>query len=396
MSVIIIGGGMAGVTLALAISHLSQGSLPVQLVEACPANSHQHPGFDDRAIALAQGTCQQLARIGAWQAIADTACPIHSVQVSDKGHLGLVTLNASDYHLAALGYVATLQNVGNRLFGLLQRAPGVTLHCPARVVGVNRTPDKASVTLDNGAILHGQLLVATDGSQSSVAHQCGIQWQQTPYQQLAVIATITTTVPNQYRAFERFTCHGPLALLPLSAHSCSLVWCHPLSQPDWQQHPVLSWTEQRFCDELQRAFGWRLGRITHADNRRAYPLTLSQARRMVTHRLALAGNAAHTLHPVAGQGFNLAMRDVISLAETLITAARKQQDVGRYTVLADWQQRRLADTSATICLTDGLIRLFANQWQPLVLGRNMALLAMNVVSPLRDQLAHRALGWVVR
>ncbi|WP_312628630.1 2-octaprenyl-6-methoxyphenyl hydroxylase [Scandinavium sp.] len=388
MSVIIVGGGMTGATLALAISHLSAGKVPVHLIEAVAPDSQQHPGFDARAIALAAGTCQQLARVGIWQAIRDCATPIRTVHVSDRGHAGFVTLDAEDYHLPALGQVVELHDVGQRLFSLLRKAPGVTLHCPARVSGFSRTQENVEVALDNGQTLTGQLLVAADGSRSALGEQCGIRWQQQPYEQLAVIANVTTAVPHEGRAFERFTEHGPLAMLPMSDGRCSLVWCHPLDKRD----EVLGWSDARFCNELQQAFGWRLGRITLAGGRNAYPLTLSTAQRSVSHRVALVGNAAQTLHPIAGQGFNLGLRDVMSLAEMLARAS----DPGDYALLSSYQQRRTNDKNATIGVTDGLVHLFANRWAPLVAGRNIGLMAMELFTPARDALAQRTLGQVAR
>lgn len=388
MSVIIVGGGMTGATLALALSHLSKGQLPVHLVEAVSPESQQHPGFDARAIALAAGTCQQLERVGIWQAIRDCATAIRTVHVSDRGHAGFVTLEAEDYHLPALGQVVELHDVGQRLFSLLRKAPGVTLHCPARVEQFRRSQSQVDVTLDNGTVLTGQLLVAADGSRSALGEQCGIAWQQQPYEQLAVIANVTTALPHEGRAFERFTQHGPLAMLPMSEGRCSLVWCHPLNNRD----DVLSWSDERFCHELQQAFGWRLGRITHSGSRSAYPLSLTTATRAISHRLALVGNAAQTLHPIAGQGFNLGLRDVMSLAEMLAQA----DDAGDYALLCQYQKRRDTDKNATIGVTDGLVHLFANRWAPLVAGRNVGLMAMELFSPARDVLAQRTLGRVAR
>ncbi|TDN58651.1 2-octaprenyl-6-methoxyphenyl hydroxylase [Scandinavium goeteborgense] len=388
MSVIIVGGGMTGATLALAISHLSAGKLPVHLVEAVAPDSQAHPGFDARAIALAAGTCQQLARVGIWQALRECATAIRTVHVSDRGHAGFVTLDADDYCLPALGQVVELHDVGQRLFALLRKAPGVTLHCPARVDSFTRSQDSVDVVLDNGVTLTGKLLVAADGSRSALGEQCGIAWEQQPYEQLAVIANVTTAVPHDGRAFERFTEHGPLAMLPMSDGRCSLVWCHPLENRD----QVLSWSDARFCQELQQAFGWRLGRITHSGSRNAYPLSLTTASRAISHRMALVGNAAQTLHPIAGQGFNLGLRDVISLAEMLAQA----NDPGDYALLSRYQQRRADDKSATVGVTDGLVHLFANRWAPLVAGRNVGLMAMELFTPARDALAQRTLGQVAR
>ncbi|WP_145520186.1 2-octaprenyl-6-methoxyphenyl hydroxylase [Yersinia mollaretii] len=389
MSVIIVGGGMAGATLALAISSLTQGRVSVALVEAQQPDNRAHPGFDARAIALAQGTCQQLDRIGIWSALADCATAIDHVHVSDSGHSGFVNLRAHDYRVPALGHVIELHDAGQRLFALLQKAPGVTLHCPATVVDVVRTAESARVTLDNGQQLSAKLLVAADGSHSTLARACNIQWQQQDYQQIAVIANVTTSELPTGRAFERFTRHGPLALLPMSQGRSSLVWCH--AKQDQQQ--VDSWDDARFLAELQRAFGWRLGKMCHVGQRHSYPLQLLTASRHVSHRLALVGNAAQTLHPIAGQGFNLGLRDVMSLAETIASAG---SDPGDYGVLAQYQQRRRQDQQATIGVTDGLIRLFANRYGPLVVGRNLALMSMEYMPVVRDAFARRTLGWVDR
>ncbi|ERH65599.1 2-octaprenyl-6-methoxyphenyl hydroxylase [Serratia marcescens EGD-HP20] len=366
--------------------------MAVDLVEATRPDDRSHPGFDARAIALAQGTCQQLARIGVWPTLRDCATPITQVHVSDRGHAGFVNLQAQDYQVDALGQVIELHDAGQRLFALLAKAPGVTLHCPARVVDVIRTAERAEVLLDNGQRLRGQLLVAADGSRSALAQACNVQWRQEDYPQFATIANVTTAEDPQGRAFERFTRYGPLALLPMSQGRSSLVWCH--AREDRAQ--VDAWDDARFIAELQQAFGWRLGRILKAGKRHSYPLGLLTADRHVSHRLALVGNAAQTLHPIAGQGFNLGLRDVMSLAETLAEAMNSGEDAGGYALLSRYQQRRQNDQQATIGVTDGLIRLFANRYAPLVVGRNLGLMAMERLPAVRDAFAKRTLGWVER
>ena len=392
MSMIIAGGGMAGATLALAVSRLTQGKLAVTLVEAQEPASRAHPGYDGRAIALAEGTSQQLAAINLWPAIKECATPITHVHVSDRGHASFVSLDAEDYQIPALGHVVELHEIGQRLFKLLQKAPGVRVVCPAKVAKVERTQQQVSVLLDNGETLAAQLLVAADGSRSAVAASCGVQIATQDYQQVAVIANVSTSQPHQGRAFERFTEHGPLALLPMSFGRSSLVWCHPLAQ----KAQIDGWSDKQFLYELQRAFGWRLGRFTHVGRRHSYPLTLQSASQHVSHRLALVGNAAQTLHPIAGQGFNLGIRDVMTLAETTAAAWRAQQDIGSYGVLQQYQQRRQPDAAATIGITDSLVRLFANRYTPLVLGRNLGLMVMDSLPLARNLLAERTLGWVER
>ncbi|PWC13235.1 2-octaprenyl-6-methoxyphenyl hydroxylase [Brenneria roseae subsp. americana] len=392
MTVMIVGGGMAGATLALAISTLSQGKVPVDLIEAKSPLERQHPGFDARAIALSEGTSQQLETIGIWQTLAGCATAITDIHVSDRGHACFVNLKASDYHVPALGHVVELHEAGQRLFSLLKQVPGVRLHCPAKVVAVARTQSEATLTLDNGTVLAGQLMVAADGSHSMLAEACGVQWQQRDYDQIAVIANVTTAEAHQGRAFERFTPHGPLAMLPMSNGRSSLVWCHARSQ----QTLVDNWREDEFRQQLQRAFGWRLGAIAHIGERHSYPLRLLTASQHIGHRLALVGNAAQTLHPIAGQGFNLGLRDVMSLAETVVEAMQHHLDPGHYRVLSRYQQRRQPDQQTTVAITDGLVRLFANRYTALEIGRNLGLMAMNNLPLMRDALARRTLGWVER
>ncbi|MBF6636006.1 2-octaprenyl-6-methoxyphenyl hydroxylase [Rouxiella silvae] len=392
MSMIIVGGGMAGATLALAVSSLTQGRVPIHLIEATSPDDFTHPGFDARAIALAQGTCQQLAGIGVWSALSQCATPITDIHVSDRGHAGFVNLNAKHYGVEALGQVVELHDAGQRLFALLTKAAGVHLHCPARVVSVSRQADSASVTLDNGETLQASLLVAADGSNSTLAQACGISWQRDSYQQIATIANITTGLPHAGRAFERFTEHGPLALLPMSKGRSSLVWCHPLERRD----EVNGWSHEQFLHELQKAFGWRLGKMQQTGARHSYPLQLLAASGHISHRLALVGNAAQTLHPIAGQGFNLGLRDVMTLSETVAHAWRQNQDIGSYQILSRYQQRRQPDQRATVGITDGLVRLFANRYTPLVVGRNLGLMAMERIPTLRDAFTRRTLGWTER
>ncbi|MBN4863900.1 MULTISPECIES: 2-octaprenyl-6-methoxyphenyl hydroxylase [Providencia] len=390
MNVIIVGGGMAGATLALAISSLSQGKLSVSLIEASLPEG-KHPGFDARAIALAHGTCQYLAKIGVWPAFADCVTPITHVHVSDRGHAGFVNINAKDYHIPALGNVIELHEAGARLFSLLRKAPGVTLYCPAKVDSIRREQDSVTVTLDTGKTVSGELLIAADGSRSLVGQACNMQWQQDDYGQVAIIANVKTAIDPKGQAFERFTEFGPLALLPMSEGRSSLVWCHH------QEHAeaINAWDDATFINKLQTAFGWRLGKIEMAGKRHCYPLALRKALTPVSHRVVLVGNAAQTLHPIAGQGFNLGIRDVMQLAQIVVKAHENQQDIGSYSLLSQYQQARAIDREKTVTMTDGLVRVFANRCIPLIVGRNLGLMAMEMLPPVRDVLARQTLGWVV-
>ena len=392
MSVIIVGGGMAGATLALALSTLSQGKLPVTLIEGSSPEGAAHPGFDSRAIALAAGTCQQLDRIGVWSALKPLATPITDIHVSDRGHLGQVSLCRDDYHIPALGNVIELHAAGKILFQRLQQAPGVKVLCPAKVASMTRSAQQVSVTLENGERLTAQTLIIASGNRSALAAEAGFSWQSEDYGQVAIIANVRSAQPHNGRAFERFTSNGPIALLPMSGNRLSLVWCVAAAQ----SAAILAADNGAFLQQLQREFGWRLGQFTEVGSREAYPLSLHRADTLTTHRAVVIGNAAQSLHPIAGQGFNLGLRDVMSLAETLTEAYTAHQDLGSFAVLNRYQQRRVADRTTTIAITDGLVRLFANDNLPLIIGRNLGLMAMARVSGYKHQLASRTLGWVKR
>ncbi|WP_340614590.1 2-octaprenyl-6-methoxyphenyl hydroxylase [Xenorhabdus thailandensis] len=391
MNVIIVGGGMTGATLALTIASLSRGQLQVSLIEAAEP-TREHPGFDARAIALAYGTCQRLQQVGIWPALQHCVTPITHVHVSDRGNSGFTNIRASDYDISALGNVIELHDAGIHLFELLKQSPNIKLYCPAKVNSIERLENSVVVSLNNGEKLTGELLVAADGSHSAIAQACNIPFKRRSYEQTAIIANVLTSEHPQGRAFERFTQYGPLALLPMSEGRSSLVWCHPLEK----QSDVNNWSQHEFLQQLQKAFGWRLGKMLETGQRHSYPLALSTASRQISHRLALVGNASQTLHPIAGQGFNLGMRDVMALAQVISIAATSGQDIGSYQVLAQYQQQRQADREKTIGLTDGLVRLFANDYLPLKIGRNLGLKTMERLSPMRDLFARQTLGWVAQ
>lgn len=389
MNVIIVGGGMAGATLALALSTLNKGKISISLIEAREPEKG-HPGFDARAIALAQGTAKRLEQIGLWSILKPFVTPINHVHVSDKGHCGFVNIQAEDYDISALGYVIELYDAGRQLFAQLQKRDNITLYCPSKVEHVQRTIDSVAVTLDDGTQLNADLLVAADGTHSPVGHQCHMQWQRKPYEQIAVIANVKTELDPQGQAFERFTQYGPLAMLPMSEGRSSLVWCHPLEK----REEIASWDDETMIAHLQHDFGWRLGKIEHIGKRHYYPLALQKAEQIISHRLALVGNASQTLHPIAGQGFNLGIRDVMTLANTLTKAINSGADIGSYRILSQYQQLRQDDRENTIAITDGLVSVFANRCIPLAVSRNLGLMAMELFPVMRDKLAHQTLGWI--
>lgn len=386
--IVIAGGAMAGATLALALDNLCDGSLSIAIIEPYPVDSHEHPGFDSRSIALSYGTSQILKSFGLWEKLLPDATPINTIHVSDKGHAGMTDILSGDYGVDALGYVVELACVGLAYQRCIEQASNIEFLCPDSVTEIESLSDKNRITLESGTVLECALLVAADGAISDCCQLMKIENQQLDFEQVAVIANILTSELHQGRAFERFTPNGPLALLPMTQNRMSLVWC--LSPEKAGQ--MMKASEAEFIASLQKEFGWRLGAITQVGSRASYPLILHQKSQITSHRFATVGNAAQTLHPIAGQGFNLGIRDVASLAEEISGS----EDPGSYLTLSQYQKRREADRSSTIDLTAGLVHIFSNEWLPMVVGRNLSLMAMDNIPVLKNPLLNRTMGLVKR
>ncbi|HAS6603518.1 2-octaprenyl-6-methoxyphenyl hydroxylase [Vibrio parahaemolyticus] len=387
--VVIAGGAMAGATLALAIEHLSQGALRVAVVEPFKAQSDQHPGFDSRSIALSYGTVNLLRHLELWSAIEPFSTPIEHIHVSDRSHAGMTDITKHDVGVEALGYVVELADVGRVYQELLTHSSAIDLYCPDSAKHITRTQENVTLELASGELLNAKLLVAADGAVSQCCQQIGLELSEHDFDQVAVIANIVTQEPHQGRAFERFTENGPVALLPMSDNRMSLVWC---LRPDEAQI-VMELSESEFLERLQQDFGWRLGAMQKVGLRASYPLLLRHRKQNISHRFAIVGNAAQTLHPIAGQGFNLGIRDVVTLAEELV---KQSEDVGRYQGLIRFSQRREADRNETIWLTSSLVHVFSNDLLAMQIGRNTALAAMDNLSIFKQPLLRHTLGLVKR
>ncbi|WP_025578888.1 2-octaprenyl-6-methoxyphenyl hydroxylase [Vibrio parahaemolyticus] len=387
--VVIAGGAMAGATLALAIEHLSQGALRVAVVEPFKAQSDQHPGFDSRSIALSYGTVNLLRHLELWSAIEPFSTPIEHIHVSDRSHAGMTDITKHDVGVEALGYVVELADVGRVYQELLTHSTAIDLYCPDSAKHITRTQENVTLELASGELLNAKLLVAADGAVSQCCQQIGLELSEHDFDQVAVIANIVTQEPHQGRAFERFTENGPVALLPMSDNRMSLVWC---LRPDDAQI-VMELSESEFLERLQQDFGWRLGAMQKVGLRASYPLLLRHRKQNISHRFAIVGNAAQTLHPIAGQGFNLGIRDVVTLAEELV---KQSEDVGRYQGLIRFSRRREADRNETIWLTSSLVHVFSNDLLAMRIGRNTALAAMDNLSFFKQPLLRHTLGLVKR
>ncbi|MCL1090068.1 2-octaprenyl-6-methoxyphenyl hydroxylase [Shewanella profunda] len=393
VDIAIVGGAMSGATLALALARLSQTSTPfsVALIEAHIPDK-AHPGFDARSIAIAHGSIFELSRLGLWSRLSHLGTAIKNIHVSDRGHFGMTELNAAQFYLDALGQVVELERVGQVLFSELNNSD-VKLYCPAKLAKVEPAIDGHTLVLNTGERIQAKLVVAADGLQSKVRSSFHLPVTQVAFEQTAIIANIQTDTPHQHWAYERFTQTGPLALLPMGniqgQPRLSLVW----ALDDERAKQMQTAPKAEFLAALQQAFGYRAGKFIDVSARHAYPLNLSYMPRPIHHRCVFIGNAAQTLHPIAGQGFNLGLRDVVSLLDVLKTALAQGEDIGSTAVTHAYLHAREQDRDSTIRNIEFLVRGFSNQYWPLALGRNLGLRLLSWFPPLKIPVAQKAMGW---
>ncbi|BAJ03505.1 2-octaprenyl-6-methoxyphenol hydroxylase [Shewanella violacea DSS12] len=371
--------------------------LKIALIEAHKPGS-EHPGFDARSIAIAHGSIFELKRLGLWSKLAHLGTPIENIHISDRGHFGMTELNAEDFHLQNLGQVVELERVGQVLFNLLQESD-IQLHCPGSLAHVEAQTDCQLLTLNDGTQIKTSLLVAADGVNSRVRQAFGLPLEQVDFEQVALVANIETDKPHENWAFERFTNTGPLAVLPMAPLKgnprVSLVWA--LTPSDAKR--LQSIAKDEFLAELQAAFGFRAGRFTQVGERLSYPLLLSHMPRPIYHRTVFIGNAAQTLHPIAGQGFNLGLRDLVSLLDVIKQAlldegsSEDMLDLGSASLTHAYLHSREKDRNSTMTNIEFLVRSFSNDHWPLVIGRSLGLRLLSWMPPLKVPVARTAMGW---
>lgn len=391
LDLVIAGGGMAGSLLAYVL--LSQNpALKLAIVEQSPelGNDEQpsKASFDSRSIALAHGSVELLQQWGLWQELQQSGCAIKHIQISDRGHFGKTYLNATDHQLSALGQVIEVEAIGEVLWQKLKAFTTqgrLSWFYSDAIQALNPTTELQQVSLKSGAVLHAKLLVIAEGGLSPSRSLAGFELKSDDYQQHALIANIGLSDSHQHKAFERFTPTGPLALLPLTRQRYSLVWT--LTPEQAAQH--LTQSDAAFLAALQQAAGHRAGVFKSVGQRVVYPLSLKRATEAARHRTVLLGNSLHNLHPIAGQGFNLAIRDIFSLSLLL---QKHQTDAGCYQLTKAYQQARLPDMQQVILYTDSLVRLFSNSSRLMALGRNTGLFALNLCPELKQVVANQAMG----
>jgi 2-octaprenyl-6-methoxyphenol hydroxylase len=378
--VAIAGGGMVGLSLAAALGELP---LEVAVVEPVAPDAGEQPSFDARTTALSSGSRRVLEGIGAWSSLAARATPIRRIHVSECGVFGSAILDAEEQGLVALGYTIENRLLGRALRERVGGLPRVRL-VPARVAALEAGPQSVRLATDTGQAIEARLVVAADGAQSAVRTALGIGASVADYRQHAIIAHVDTTRFHGYTAYERFTDTGPIAVLPIVEGRSAVVWTLATEAA----LRALALDDGAFLAGLQRAFGLRLGRFTRVGRRQAYPLALTQAERLTAPRAAVLGNAAQSLHPVAGQGFNLALRDVAMLAELLAEGG----DPGAPERLARYAEWRAPDREAVVRFTDTLVRGFGLPLGPLGRARGQALALFDLLRPVKREFARRTMG----
>jgi 2-octaprenyl-6-methoxyphenol hydroxylase len=391
VDIAIAGGGLVGASLALALSQLD---LKVVLIEAHPFGTEGQPSFDDRTTALSNGSRRIFEGIGVWPLIEREATPIRRIHISDRGRFGFARLDAREQGLAALGFVVINRTMGAALWHQLA-AQAVTILAPARVTAVElqdgcrtlrcQLSDTQSLTVE------AKLVIAADGARSTVREAAGIGAKTWDYDQMALVTNVFTQRFHDYVAYERFTDDGPLAVLPMSEGRSGLIWT---LKPDLAT-AAAALDDAAFLARLQDTFGFRLGRFTRVGARQLYPLSLTRSDEHVGPRLAIIGNAAQALHPIAGQGFNLGLRDAASLAEVLADAQTQNAtsfDAGDGLLLDRYRAWREADRGRIVGFTDGLVRLFTQPFGPAKLLRDVGLLAFDLMPAAKDALSQLSLG----
>lgn len=385
----VVGGGMNGLTSALA---LAQAGFSVVLIEREAPALTMADGFDGRVSSIAWGSRLVLDALGAWDAMVPHAQPILEIRVSDRDAPLFLHYDHKDVGDHPLGYILENRFIRRALDAAVARQPGITVLAPATVMAMARDGTGADLTLDDGRVLRCSLVVGCDGFRSAVRDMAGIGHRTIAYGQTGIVCTIAHERDHRGIAHERFLPAGPFAILPIPGNRSSLVW----TETDSIARRVLELEADAFLEEIAWRFGDFLGALEVDGPVWSYPLTLVLAHRATAPRLVLVGDAAHRIHPIAGQGYNLGIRDVAVLAQVLGDARRLGLDPGDAVALDDYVRRRRADTLSLIAVTDGLNRLFSNAVGPLALARDLGLGAVERVPPLKRLFMRHAMGTLGR
>lgn len=400
--IVIAGGGMVGISLALHLAHSLPPAIRICLVEGFPfpepRPDHRpayHPSFDARSTALSYSSRLIYEQMGVWSGLTEYLCPIDTIHVSSKGRFGSAVMDATEHGWEALGYVVENAWLGNALIQALYAQGRVEVLSPCKVTEAQSSAAGVTLTLEGGLqeTLETALLVVADGAASGLRESLGVWASEKSYGQQALVANVATAQPHGGRAFERFTSLGPLALLPLppipdAANRSALVWTVTPEEGE----TLLACSDEAFLASLQERFGYRLGRLTRVGERHSYPLSLVHCREQVRQGVVVMGNAAHALHPVAGQGYNLALRDVAELTRVLNGAVEAGESPGSLAVLQAYERRQQRDQQRTMEFSDRLPSLFMEGDPLLGLVRDLGLSGLDVLPALKRAFVNQAAG----
>ncbi|QAX81428.1 2-octaprenyl-6-methoxyphenyl hydroxylase [Candidatus Pseudomonas adelgestsugas] len=385
----IIGSGLVGTSLALALQAGAESrGWQILLIDQFTPGSIYQPCYDARSSALSFGVRQIYQSLGVWLNISRRAEPIKKIHVSDRGWFSTIFLSAAEEGVPAFGYVVENAWLGQCLWQGLNKEV-VSWRYQMKVTRMEPLPHGYCLTLNDGTVLKCDLAVLADGGRSNLREQLGIRVKTRLYNQSSLIANITPDKAHNGEAFERFTHKGPIALLPMPDNRCMLVW----TRKDIDAKRLLGLDKRSFLSELQSFFGYRLGMLKQVGTRHLYPLTLVKAEEQVRSHLVILGDAAHSLHPIAGQGFNLSMRDVSTLAEVLLAGPAVPGDLA---TLQNYCERQYLDQKLTVGFSNQVTRLFGSAQPLVVLSRNIGLLSLNLLPQVKHWFASHAMGMGTR
>jgi 2-octaprenylphenol hydroxylase len=385
--IVIVGGGMVGSALACA---LGDSRLKVAVLDHAPAVAPPQTGWDLRVSAITLASRALFENIGAWEGMTRRrVAPVAEMQIWDSNGSGSIHFNAAEIGEPCLNYIIENSVMQTALVERVHHFTNIHYLCPTAIADIALADDGATVTLKDGRSLRTRLLVGADGADSQVRRAASIEKQSLDLDQTGIVATVTTEKPHEQTARQRFLTTGPLAFLPLSEpHTCSIVW----SADSPRAGALMALGDAAFVAELQTAFGSSLGKVLSVSPRAAFPLALSHAKQYTASHLALIGDAAHTVHPLAGQGVNLGFLDAAALAEVLLGATAKQKDIGAHAVLRRYERWRKGDNLAMVSITGGFRYLFSNDMPMVSQLRNRGLSLTNTVTPVKNFIMRRASG----
>jgi len=385
--VLIVGGGLAGGAMACAVAQSGLSAVVVDIEDPATVLA---AGFDGRASAISLSSRRLLEGIGAWSAMGPEACPMLDIRVADGQSPLFLHCDHNDIGDEPFGHMIENRVIRRALIERMRSLDRVQLLAPARLVGLERGSGGVRGMLADGTVVTARLAIAADGRGSRIRTDAGIAVTRWSYNQVGIVCTVAHERPHDHVAHEHFLPAGPFAILPLNGNRASIVW----TEREDLAPALMALDEAGFTEELRRRFGDFLGDLSVVGPRWSYPLSLQFAERYIDRRLVLVGDAAHGMHPIAGQGLNMGYRDVAALAEVLTDARRLGLDIGDGTVLARFERWRRFDNTLMLAMTDALNRLFSNDILPVRLARDIGLAAVNRMPPLKRLFMRHAMGVV--